>query len=63
MDSSSGDDGLFGPQLPGRFDFTLAFEHSILSIPPSLVFLLAASFKLHHFLSRSHPIALYTAAI
>ena len=42
----SPDDGLFGPQLPGRFDFTLAFEHGILSIPPSVLFLFAAGYKL-----------------
>ena len=40
------DDGLFGPQLPGRFDFTLAFEHGILSIPPSVLFLFAAGYRL-----------------
>ncbi|KAJ2978353.1 hypothetical protein NQ176_g3864 [Zarea fungicola] len=32
-------DGAFGPQLKGFFDFTLLFEHSILSILPTSVFI------------------------
>lgn len=42
-------DGDFGPAVVGcrgDFDFTLAFELAILSILPSCLFLLSASFRL-----------------
>jgi len=45
----SGDDGHFGPQLAGKFDFTLFFEHSILSIPISGLFIVASFIKLWWF--------------
>ncbi|KAK1752219.1 ABC multidrug transporter [Echria macrotheca] len=46
MASQDAGDGQFGPQLPGgRFDFTLVFEQSILSLPLSCLFLLAASYR------------------
>lgn len=34
-------DGLFGPQLPGEFDFTLLFEHVMLTIVPGGIAVLA----------------------
>lgn len=40
--STRGDDALFGPQLPGRFDFTLLFEQSIFTALPCSLFLVAA---------------------
>lgn len=43
-------DGLFGPQLAGSFDFTLLFEHSILSIIPSALFIIAAVMRLLYLL-------------
>ncbi|ATY64240.1 ABC multidrug [Cordyceps militaris] len=38
---ASGDDG-FGPKLPGYFDFTLVFEHSLFSLLPAVAFVLVA---------------------
>lgn len=35
-------DQAFGPRFPGLFDFTLRFEHLILTIVPIIVFLLMA---------------------
>lgn len=35
-------DEAFGPRFPNEFDFTLHFEHVILTIVPSLVLLLIA---------------------
>ncbi|KAK0627622.1 P-loop containing nucleoside triphosphate hydrolase protein [Immersiella caudata] len=49
-------DHLFGPNLPSTFDFTLTFEHSILTIPPSSIFLLFASTTLYRLHSRPHPL-------
>ncbi|KAJ6781135.1 hypothetical protein PWT90_04854 [Aphanocladium album] len=43
--SSSGD-GLFGPQLPGHFDFTLLFENIMFTIVPGGVAVLAIPFYL-----------------
>ncbi|GJC78756.1 ABC transporter atnG [Colletotrichum liriopes] len=37
--NASVDFDAFGPQLTGRFDFTLYFEHAVLSIIPSALFL------------------------
>lgn len=39
--SDAGDD-YFGPQVNGYFDFTVLFEHSILSILPTALFILLA---------------------
>ncbi|RDA82906.1 hypothetical protein CP532_4784 [Ophiocordyceps camponoti-leonardi (nom. inval.)] len=39
-------DALFGPQLPGSFDFTLVFEQAIFSIGPSAILLLASPFRI-----------------
>lgn len=39
-------DGIFGPQLPGQFDFTLFFEHVMLTIVPGGVIVLAIPFYL-----------------
>lgn len=35
-------DRAFGPRFPNEFDFTLYFEHTILTLAPSLIFLLIA---------------------
>lgn len=40
--ASASADAAFGPQLTGQYDFTLLFEHSVLSIGPSLVILLVS---------------------
>ncbi|KAK0643218.1 P-loop containing nucleoside triphosphate hydrolase protein [Cercophora newfieldiana] len=50
----SSSDHLFGPQLPTHFDFTLTFEHSILSLPPSALFLLFAAYTVSSLHQRSH---------
>ncbi|RCI13536.1 hypothetical protein L249_5547 [Ophiocordyceps polyrhachis-furcata BCC 54312] len=39
-------DALVGPQLPGRFDFTLVFEQAAFSIGPSAILLLASPFRI-----------------
>ncbi|VUC26951.1 unnamed protein product [Clonostachys rosea] len=38
-------DDQFGPHLPGVFDFTLLFEQSILSLLPTVLFILLAPFR------------------
>lgn len=38
----SPEDQSFGPQLPGHFDFTLYFEHAILTVLPTAAFLVGA---------------------
>lgn len=53
--TSASADAAFGPQLTGQFDFTLLFEHSVLSIGPSLVILLVSSARVA-LLSKSSPI-------
>ncbi|GJN86671.1 hypothetical protein PLIIFM63780_010252 [Purpureocillium lilacinum] len=53
--TSASADAAFGPQLTGQFDFTLLFEHSVLSIGPSLVILLVSSARVA-LLSKSLPI-------
>ncbi|KAG6354215.1 hypothetical protein INS49_004819 [Diaporthe citri] len=53
-------DGHFGPlayDCSGRFDFTLAFEQSVLSIGPSAVLLLAAPLRIHQLRSQSRKVA------
>ena len=40
------DDNQLGPQLTGRFDFTLLFEHSVLSIPLSVLGIIALAIRL-----------------
>lgn len=35
-------DQVFGPRFPDQFDFTLRFEHLILTIAPSLVFIFSS---------------------
>lgn len=45
-------DGSFGPRLEGFFDFTLAFEHSILSILPTSVFIVLAPIQIAHLWRR-----------
>ena len=40
------DDSRLGPQLAGSFDFTLLFEHSILSIPLSALAIVAFAVRL-----------------
>lgn len=41
------DDVLFGPQLPGRFDFTLLFEQSIFTALPCSLFLVVAAANIY----------------
>ncbi|KAL3953056.1 hypothetical protein ACCO45_012999 [Purpureocillium lilacinum] len=53
--TSASADAAFGPQLTGQFNFTLLFEHSVLSIGPSLVILLVSSARVA-LLSKSSPI-------
>lgn len=53
-------DGLFGPlayECNGRFDFTLAFEQSILNIGPSAVLLLAAPLRIYQLRLQSRKVA------
>jgi len=40
------EDGRVGPQLSGSFDFTLTFEHAVLGIPISALFVIAAAVKI-----------------
>ena len=40
------DDDLFGPHLPGLFDFTLLFEQSILSLLPTALFILLTPLRI-----------------
>jgi hypothetical protein len=40
--AAAADDGSFGPQLKGSFDFTLLFEQSIFAILPSSLLLCIA---------------------
>ena len=47
-------DASFGPQVGGEFDFTLVFEHSILSIGPSSVLLAASALRIA-VLTRRRP--------
>ncbi|KAJ6780150.1 hypothetical protein PWT90_01966 [Aphanocladium album] len=47
-------DALFGPQLPGHFDFTIRFEHSIFWLIPSIFVVLATPFYLKAIV-RSQP--------
>ncbi|KAK0715060.1 P-loop containing nucleoside triphosphate hydrolase protein [Lasiosphaeris hirsuta] len=54
-----GQDGLFGPQLPGSFDFTLAFEHSIFSIIPSALFLVACVARIQILLRKRSRVVIF----
>ncbi len=45
-------DGAFGPTLKGVFDFTLSFEHSILSILPTSVFIILTPIHVNHLWRR-----------
>ncbi|OAA72218.1 ABC transporter, transmembrane domain, type 1 [Cordyceps fumosorosea ARSEF 2679] len=45
-------DGAFGPVLKGFFDFTLSFEHSILSILPTSVFIAVTPIHVNHLWRR-----------
>ncbi|TQV93467.1 hypothetical protein V2A60_010128 [Cordyceps javanica] len=45
-------DGSFGPTLKGFFDFTLSFEHSILSILPTSVFIALTPLHVSHLWRR-----------
>jgi hypothetical protein len=40
------DDSRLGPQLAGRFDFTLLFEHGVLSIPLSVFGIIVFAIRL-----------------
>ncbi|EJP64369.1 Multidrug resistance-associated protein 4 [Beauveria bassiana] len=45
-------DGAFGPTLDGLFDFSLSFEHSILSILPTSVFIVLTPVHVNHLWRR-----------
>jgi uncharacterized membrane protein YhdT len=45
-------DNHFGPDLPGIFDFTLLFEQSILSLLPTCLFIVLASWRVSQLFSR-----------
>ena len=45
-------DGAFGPTLNGFFDFTLPFEHSILSILPTSIFIVLTPIHVNHLWRR-----------
>lgn len=49
-------DQAFGPQLGSAFDFTLTFDHSILSILPNGLFILAAPFFIYYFKNQTEVI-------
>ncbi|MCX2962467.1 hypothetical protein, partial [Rodentibacter caecimuris] len=38
-------DDVFGPRLPGAFDFTILFEQSILSLLPTAIFIILAPWR------------------
>lgn len=41
---ADGDDDSFGPQLGSHFDFTLLFEHAVLTILPTSLCIVASPF-------------------
>lgn len=43
----------FGPRFPNEYDFTLRFEHLILTIVPSLLFTLIAVWYMWHLRGRA----------
>ncbi|KAK5996562.1 ABC multidrug transporter B [Cladobotryum mycophilum] len=45
-------DKSFGPQLPHKFDFTLLFEQTILSILPSTLLIVASPIYVYHLLRK-----------
>lgn len=45
-------DDKFGPQVPGIFDFTLLFEQSILSLLPTVLFIVVAPLRILPLLRR-----------
>lgn len=49
-------DDAFGPQLGGAFDFTLTFDHAILSILPSSLLILVTPFFIRYFKSQPEVI-------
>ncbi|KAJ3496257.1 hypothetical protein NLG97_g2789 [Lecanicillium saksenae] len=53
---SSQQDGQFGPQLDGQFDFTLLFEHVMLTIVPGGLVVLAIPFYLKMALSEARKV-------
>lgn len=62
----TGDD-TFGPQAGTYFDFTLYFEHSILTILPASIFLLVCPLYMFRFLRRpvsfKHGLLLWTKLV
>lgn len=48
------DDSLFGPQLGSTFDFTLLFDHAILTIAPTV--LLIAACPLYVYFKHRDPV-------
>ncbi|KAJ6789938.1 hypothetical protein PWT90_07566 [Aphanocladium album] len=46
-------DGAFGPTLKGFFDLTLSFEHSILSILPTSIFIVLTPIHVNHLWRRN----------
>lgn len=49
-------DDSFGPQLGSRFDFTLLFDHTILSILPSGLMILVAPFLIFYYRRQTEVI-------
>ncbi|KAH8169831.1 ABC transporter domain-containing protein [Sarocladium implicatum] len=45
-------DDTFGPRLPGAFDFTILWEQSILSLLPTAIFIIVASWRIAHIYRR-----------
>lgn len=50
------EDSLFGPQLPGRFDFTVLFEHAMLGLIPTALVVLVTPFYLKDLLHTQRQV-------
>lgn len=61
MDNITANDTSFGPQLQGKFDFTLLFQQIILSILPSSLFVVASSAYVSRLLRK--PICVRSGAL
>jgi ATP-binding cassette subfamily C (CFTR/MRP) protein 1 len=51
------DDDDFGPHMPGVFDFTILFEQSILSLLPSVLFVLLMSWRVAYLHRRPQRVS------
>lgn len=56
-------DASFGPQLEGRFDFTLLFEQTILAIGPSVLFLALSSVRVAVLVQREGVPGAWTSTV